>query len=164
MSLAFKGELTSDVLKNHLCKSISRTFIAARLRLTFISRNLFSVCVKDKLPCLAASMCIYQFTCSCEARYIGHSQRMLSKRIREHVPVCLYKGERKSVRSSILKHLIDFHHSTNPDNDFKITYQIRPNLPRFQLLKTAEALAIHELKPDLCVQMKYVQSLFLSWP
>ncbi|CAH8470984.1 unnamed protein product [Heterobilharzia americana] len=112
-------------------------------------------------------MCIYQFTCSCGARYIGRSQRMLSTRIREHVPAWFYKGERKSVRSSILEHLIDFHHTTNPDDDFEIIYRIRPNLPRslrFQLLKTAEALAIHELRPDLCVQKKYVQSLSLSWP
>ncbi|CAH8563867.1 unnamed protein product [Heterobilharzia americana] len=112
-------------------------------------------------------MCIYQFTCSCGARYIDCSQRMLSTCIREHVPAWFYKGERKSVRSSILVHLIDFHDTTNPDNDFKIVYQILPNLIRslcFQLLKTAEASAIHELRPDLCVQKKYVKSLSLSWP
>ncbi|CAH8606449.1 unnamed protein product [Schistosoma rodhaini] len=167
ISLEFKGDRTSDIIKNRLTTTIKRTFNAAKLRITFTSKNLFSVSIKDKLPRLVASMCIYQFTCSCGARYIGRSQRSLSTRIREHIPVWFYNGERKAVRSSILEHLIDCNHSTNPQSDFKVVYIIRSNLPRFlriKLLKIAEALTIHELKPELCVQKKYVLSLSLPWP
>ncbi|CAH8670780.1 unnamed protein product [Schistosoma curassoni] len=167
ISLEFKGDRTSDVIKNRLTTTIRRTFNAAKLRISFTSRNLFSVSIKDKLPRLVASMCIYQFTCSCGARYIGRSQRSLSTRIREHIPAWFYKGERKAIRSSILEHLIDYNHSTDPQIDFKVVYMIRSNLPRFlriQLLKIAEALAIQELKPELCVQKKYILSLSLPWP
>ncbi|KAH9580669.1 Alpha-(1,6)-fucosyltransferase [Schistosoma haematobium] len=166
ISLEFKGDRTSDITKNRLTTTIRRTLNAAKLRITFTSKNLFSVSIKDKLPRLVASMCIYQFTCSCGARYIGRSQRSLPTRIGEHIPAWFYKGERKAVRSSILEHLIDCNHSTDPKNEFKVVYMIRSNLPRFlriQLLKIAEALTIQELKPELCVQKKYVLSLSLPW-
>lgn len=55
----------------------------------------------------------------------------------------------------------------NTQVNFKVVYTIRTNLfrfPRIRLLKTAEALAIHDLKPELREQMKYVLSLSLNWP
>nr|CAH8850804.1 unnamed protein product [Trichobilharzia regenti] len=109
MNLEFKGDQASDMLKNRLSKSVSKTFLAAKLHMTFTSHKLFSISVKDKLHCMTASMCIYQFTYSRGARYIGRSQRTLPTRIRGHIPAAwFYKGERKCVRSSILEHLINF--------------------------------------------------------
>lgn len=59
---------------------------------------------------------------------------------------------------------MDANHSTDSQIDFKVVYTIRPNLPRFlctHLLKPSTVIAIHEMKPELCVKMKYVLSLSL---
>lgn len=61
-------------------------------------------------------MCIYQFTCSCGAGYIGRTKRALSKRISEHHhPTWLCKGLQKSVKSSILEHLVYPGRSASPE-------------------------------------------------
>ncbi|VDO93577.1 unnamed protein product [Schistosoma curassoni] len=120
MNLEFKGDRTSDVTKNRVTAVTKITIYAAKLQIKFTNGNLFSVSVKDKLPRLVASMYICQFTCSCGAGYIGHSQCLSSTRIIEHFPVWFYKSERKALRYSILEHLIDSDHSTYPLIDFMI--------------------------------------------
>nr|CAH8860241.1 unnamed protein product [Trichobilharzia regenti] len=77
ISLAFKGDTISELIKNRLSKCIKRTFPAADLHLVFTSRNMIRQCVKDRLPLLSTSMCIYSFTCSCGAVYIGRCKRNL---------------------------------------------------------------------------------------
>lgn len=149
MNLEFKGDRTTDVTKNRVTAAIKITIYGAKLQIKFTNGNLFSVSVKDKLPRLVASMDICQFTCSCRAGYIGHSQCLPSTRIIEHFPMWFYKSERKAVRYSILEHLIDSDHSTDPLIDFMVMYSISTNLPRLiriQLLKITEAHTIHELK------------------
>lgn len=67
--------------------------------------------------------------------------------------------------SFVLEHLIESNHPINSNIDFKIIYVIHLNLPRIlriQLLKTIEALAIHEIKSGICVQKKYVLCLSLT--
>ena len=78
--------------------------------------------LKDKLPLLTTSMCIYQFTCSCEVRYIGCTTRQLHKRIKEHHPVRLTRGTISTIRSSILKHLVDSNHRIDIERAFHILY------------------------------------------
>ena len=112
-------------------------------------------------------MCIYRFACSCGASYKGKTTRSLSTRIVEHIPVWLAKGEQKSIRSSILAHLVDTGHRVDPSIAFTVVYRISRNLYRsvkLKLLNTAEAVAIHLEKPDLCVQKTFVQALRLPWP
>nr|CAH8824061.1 unnamed protein product [Trichobilharzia regenti]CAH8845810.1 unnamed protein product [Trichobilharzia regenti] len=167
LNLQFNGDSSAEILRNRLCRSLKKTFFAAELRLTFSTKPMIRTNVKDKLPLGASSMCIYQFTCSCGARYVGRTQRLLSKRISEHLPSWFYKGERRSPRhSSILEHLIESGHQANPQNNFSVIYTIRGNLAkrvRIKLLQTAEAMAIHILNPELCIQKKFVQSLNLQW-
>ena len=55
-------------------------------------------------------MCIYRFDCSCGASYLGRKARNLSKRMAEHHPAWLGKGVVKSIRSSIVEHLVDTGH------------------------------------------------------
>nr|CAH8852639.1 unnamed protein product [Trichobilharzia regenti] len=166
MNLQFNGDQSTEILRNRLSRSLKKTFPAAELRLTFSTRPMIRMNVKDKLPLLASSMCIYQFTCSCGARYIGRTQRSLSKRVNEHLPSWFYKGENRCPRSSILEHLIDSGHQVKPEINFKVIYRIQGNLAksvRIKLLHIAEAMAIHLLNPELCIQKKFVHSLNLQW-
>ena len=166
LTLPFKTDADSELLGNRLRRAIKRTYHAADLRLTFSNSPMFSTCVKDKLPKEAISMCIYEFTCSCGATYIGRTKRRLSMRIREHLPTWFCKGEIRSVTSSILEHLLQTDHTADPDKSFKIIYKVPCKYSKrvqLKLLCTAEALAIHYKTPSLCIQKKYVQSLLLPW-
>lgn len=62
--------------------------------------------LKEKLPRLATSFCIYQFKCSCGASYIDRCSGDLYFRAREHLPVWLHEGAVKTANNSILAHLV----------------------------------------------------------
>uniref|UniRef100_A0A0X3P332 GIY-YIG domain-containing protein n=1 Tax=Schistocephalus solidus TaxID=70667 RepID=A0A0X3P332_SCHSO len=112
-------------------------------------------------------MCIYSFTCSCGAGYIGRTSRCLSKRIKEHIPAWLSKGEVKSIKSAILAHLVDTGHSVDRSEAFRVVYKVPPNYPTSlgqRLLATAEATAIRLRKPVLCAQKNLLQAPRLAWP
>ena len=76
--------------------------------------------LKDTLPLLTTSTCIYKFTCSCGVRYIGRKTRQLHRRIIEYHPVGLTRVIISTIRSSPLKHLVDSNHSINIEKAFKI--------------------------------------------
>ena len=167
LTLPYKGDIAAEILERKLHKAVEKTFRAARLHLTFTTRSILRPNSKDKLPSLTTSMCIYKFDCSCGASYIGRTTRRLSKRIQEHIPNWWIKGLSKSVNSSILAHLLDTDHKVDAQNAFHILHKVPPNLPsgiRFRLLCTAEAVAIDQFKPDLCIQKQHVQALSLPWP
>lgn len=129
--------------------------------------NVFSILVKDKLPCFIAYMNIHQLTCSCGAWYIGRSQCLLWTQIQEFVPILIYKGEKKPINSFISKNLIDSDHSTDPQVIFKVIYWICLNLPRFpsiELFKTPEGLFFdHEISLKFCVRKQYIITMSLLW-
>nr|CAH8866400.1 unnamed protein product [Trichobilharzia regenti] len=100
LNLNFKGDLAADILKRRISSSLKKTFPAATLRVTFSSRPILRNNTKDKLSHMTNSMCIYQFTCSCGARYIGRCMRVLSKRVREHYPAWLQRGGTGSIRNA----------------------------------------------------------------
>ncbi|CAH8523514.1 unnamed protein product [Schistosoma mattheei] len=165
--LQFRGDAPSEMLRLKLSRSIQRTFNAAKLQLVFSTRPIITPRLKDKLPRLATSFCIYQFNCSCGASYIGRCSRNLYIRAREHLPVWLSKGVVKTVNSSILDHLVQTGHTANMEQSFAIVYRVNsilPNSVRLRILQMAEAIAIRIKKPELCIQKKYVQPLLLPWP
>nr|CAH8823266.1 unnamed protein product [Trichobilharzia regenti] len=110
LNLEFKGDIEAEILRRRLSKSLRKTYFTASLRLTFSCKKLFSQNAKDKLSHWATSTCIYQFTCSCGAEYVGRTMRRLEKRAREHYPAWLVKGERKRVNSSVTEHLVNSGH------------------------------------------------------
>ncbi|CAH8678749.1 unnamed protein product [Schistosoma rodhaini] len=167
IKLPFNGDVASETLKDRLTKVISRTFYAAYLALTFSSRPVMSTQTKDKLPELASSMCIYKFSCSCGDSYIGRTTRQLNQRMSEHLPAWFGKGQIKTIRSSILVHLIDSRHIVDKLKSFQVIYRIPPSFPngvRSRLLHIAEAIGIRTFHPNLCVQKKFVTPLSLPWP
>nr|VZI26591.1 unnamed protein product [Spirometra erinaceieuropaei] len=75
------------------------TFPAADGRVLFSTSPILRAEGKEKLPGQTTLMCIYSFTCSCGAEYIGRRSRRLSKRIREQLPARLGEDQIKSVSS-----------------------------------------------------------------
>ena len=167
LRLGFKGDKVSEAILNKLKKAVTQTYFAADVRLSFSSRPLFRQNLKDKVPQVATSMCIYQFACSCGDGYIGRTTRMLSKRMSEHIPAAYIKGRTCTSHSSILTHLMDTGHHVNVHDAFKPIYHISFNAPKAvksRILSIAEAIAIRIHRPKLCIQKNHVRTLSLSWP
>ncbi|KAH9583632.1 Alpha-(1,6)-fucosyltransferase [Schistosoma haematobium] len=166
MNIDFKGDRATYILKRRISDPLKRTFFAATFQILFSSLSMFAKSLKDKLSHLTNSMCIYQFTCSCETRYIGRSMRTLSRRIQEHYVAWLKRGGNGSIRSPIIEHLVNTGHSIKADSAFKVIFKVSRSLPktiRRHLLCITEAIAIHLEKPELCVQKRLVQPLLLPW-
>ena len=165
--LPYKGESSSLLVRRRMETAIKRTYNAAQLVTLFHSSPVINLQLKDKQPKRATSFCVYSFTCSCGAGYIGHTTRCLSERIGEHMPRWLMSGERRLGSSAILGHILDTGHSVNPDSAFQPIYQVpimRSRGAKFRVLATAEAVAIRLLSPYLCAQKTHVQALRLPWP
>nr|VZH93500.1 unnamed protein product [Spirometra erinaceieuropaei] len=165
--LPFQGDAASELVKRRLKTAITSAFPAANLRVCFTNSPLLRLGGKDQLPLQATSMCIYSFTCSCGAGYIGRTTRRLEKRVREHIPAWLGKGEKKSISSSILAHLVDTNHRVDAKEAFQIVYRTPAGFSkglRQRVLATAEAVAIRLPNPVLCCQKTLTQALCLPWP
>ena len=81
---------------------------------------------KDSVPTTQKSCLVYEFSCRCETRHVGHTTQRLAGRIKKHVPTSIRKKSStvreqpprmcKSIRSktncesAIRQHLI-----TNPE-------------------------------------------------
>ena len=111
---------------------------------------------KDPVSNANLTNVIYKFDCVCGADYIGRTSRPLHRRIGEHVPKWLRENSKKrgTPNSSITRHLLSCDAS---GHDFKVLKRCFGKLE----LATAEATAIHFLRPSLCVQKEFVFSLAL---
>ncbi|VDM03673.1 unnamed protein product [Schistocephalus solidus] len=155
LKVPFQGDVASELLKRRLNQAVSQTFPAAKLQIVFSNNPLLRGEGKDRLPDQTTSMCSYSFTCSCGVGYIGRTSRRLSKRIKEHIPAWLSKGEVKSIKSAILAHLVDTGHSVDPIEPFRVIYKVPPNYRKplgQRLLAAAEPTAIRLKKLVLCAQ------------
>ena len=95
-------------------------------------------------------------------RYIGRTIR-----IKEYHPVRLTKGTISTIRSSILKHMMDSNHFTNNEKSLKNLYKTPVNqyhTTRLKHLNMAEAILINLYKPELCSQKKLFHNVLLPWP
>ncbi|CAH8598674.1 unnamed protein product [Schistosoma haematobium] len=167
LKLDFKGDIAGDILTRRLKRSVERTFHAAKLHITFSTKPVLTQLIKDKLPKMGSSVCVYQFNYSCGASYIGRTQRALSLRVCEHVLAWLGKGVTKSINSTILSHLVDSEHHIKIEEAFSVLYQVPKYLPqgaRLRLLYTAEAIWINSRRSNFCIRKKYIQPLCLPWP
>ena len=167
LCLPFKEDHVADRLDCRLLRSLQRTFPAAMLKSRFVTRPFLRMSLKDKFPVHGQNMVVYSFICSCTAEYVGRTTRQLKSRMKEHLPAWLRTGEPKSIRSSIVSHLVDTGHVIDPTSAFSIIFQAPRNLPRSirsRYITTAEAVAIRQRNPALCNQKRFVQALRLPWP
>ena len=115
LSLPFQGDIKDEILTKRLTHAVRNTIYAGTVRLHFTSSLLLRLGLRDKMSDFAASFCVYCFTCSCGACYIGRSTRRSSKRIREHYQAWLGSGVIKSINSLVCAHLVDTNHSVQPN-------------------------------------------------
>ena len=118
---------------------------------------------KDSVPTTQKSCVVYEFSCRCEARYVGRTTQRLADRIKQHVPTsirkkgstvreqppCISKNISSKINweSAIGQHLI-----TNPecaktysDDKFRIIGQARSSFH----LGVLESVYIKDSKPSL---------------
>ena len=120
-------------------------------------------------------MLFYEFSCRCEARYVGRTTQRLEDRIKQHVPTSIRKKthiEReqpprgcKTCNAQIkCDSAIGQHHLENPecaklytDDKFRIIGQARSSFH----LGVLESVHIKTQNPVLCGQKEFVFSLGL---
>ncbi|CAI2737208.1 unnamed protein product, partial [Dicrocoelium dendriticum] len=100
------GDIAFDLLNKRLSATMTRTYAAANPHVLAETTPFITQRLKDKLPAKSELYVIYQFTCTCGAKYMGHTTRRLSTRIAKHCPGSLRKGTAGSIKSSILEHLV----------------------------------------------------------
>ena len=103
---------------------------------------------------------VYQFTCStCQARYIGMTERRLQDRVSEHFPKWLTYSSDKVTRTSVTDHMLDYGHACKKTECFTIIYKAQNR----RLLRFVEAVAIRIKKPGLNVKRDSDLCLKLPW-
>ena len=99
---------------------------------------------------------------------MGRTERILSERIKEHLPRWTFRDDSEikcsnaKISSSILRHVVhcqQFNRSADPADYFTIL----ANSNSVFILRILEALFILELKPPLCIQKDLVYTTKLIW-
>ena len=130
---------------------------------------------KDSVPTTQKSCVVYEFSCRCEARYVGRTTQRLADRIKQHVPTSI-RTENSTTReqpprtcknsNSKLKNdpAIGQHLITNPEcakpysgDNFRIIGQAGSTFH----LNILESVYIRTQNPLLCKQTEFVFSLGL---
>ena len=130
---------------------------------------------KDCVPTTQKSCVVYEFSCRCEARYVGRTTQRLADRIKQHVPssirkksntvreqpprMCKKNNYKINCESAIGKHLIANLEcaKTYTDDNFRIIRQARSSFH----LSVLESVYIKTQYPVLCRQKEFVFSLGL---
>ena len=141
-------------------------------------RRRFFFCLsakQDIVPTTQKSCVVYEFSCRCEARYVGRTTQRLADRINHHVPTsirtkntttreqpprtCKNSKSKMKSDSAIGQHLL-----TNPecaktytDDNLRITGQARSSFH----LGVLESVYIKTQNPFLCKEKEFVFSLGL---
>ena len=110
INIDYNFDASCELLRNRLNRIIRRTFPAASLCLSFTHHKLFQLYTWDKLSHLTTFMSIYQFTCSCGAKYIGCNLRQFFEHMSENYSPWFSKGELKAMMGSISEHPVDSEH------------------------------------------------------
>ena len=144
-------------------------------RAVYSTRVMLPSAKKDSVPTTQKSCVVYEFSCRCEARYVGRITQRLADRIKQHVPTsirtkttttreqpprtCKNSNSKMKSDSAIGQHLI-----TNPecaktytDDNFRIIGQARSSFH----LGALESVYIKTQNPVLCKQKEFVFSLGL---
>ena len=124
------------------------------------SRCLIPTQSKDRIPVLATPNVIYSFLCNtCNAQYIGRTERRLEDRVKEHLPKWVFQNADKVAKSSVTEHILHTGHPSDRKASFRILHKARDR----RMLKYLEAVAIRLYKPSLNVQRDMDYQLKLPW-
>ena len=59
--------------------------------MVYTTRVMLLFAKKDCLPTTQKSCVVYEFSCRCESRYVGHTKLRLADRIKQHIPAVIRK-------------------------------------------------------------------------
>ena len=129
----------------------------------------------DSVPTTQKSCAVYEFSCRCEARYVGRTMQRLADRIKQHVPtsirtkstitreqsprMCKSSSSKMKSDSAIGQHLIANPEcaKTYSDDNFRIIGQARSSFH----LGALKSVYIKTQNPVLCKQKEFIFSLGL---
>ena len=172
LKLPWIGNVSSK-FENQINKAITSCFYAVKPRVVYSTRAMLPSAKKDSVPTTQKSCVVYEFSCRCEARYVGRTTQRLADRIKQHVPtsirkksntvreqpprLCKNNNSKINCESAIGQHLL-----TNPecaktytDDTFRIIGQGRSSFH----LSVLESVYIKTQNPVLCKQKDFIFSL-----
>ena len=148
VKLPFYGKVSFNC-KKRLKKILNNAFPSIDFRFVFI--NDFKISsffrIKDKIPDKVCSEICYKFTCpSCNARYVGCSNRAFHIRMMEHAGRSFRTGQglHSPPFSAIREHARELDHQFS-NNNFEIIARLKTQSNTF----IAEKILIDNLKPEL---------------
>ena len=83
------GNVTSK-FENQINKAITSCFYAVKPRVVYSTRVMLSSAKKDIVPTTQKSV-VYEFSCRCEARYVGRTTQRLAGRLKQHALTSIRK-------------------------------------------------------------------------
>ena len=90
LKLHWIGNVSSK-FENQINKAITSCFYPVQLRVVYSTRAMLPSAKNDSVPTTQKSGVVYEFSCRCEARYIGRTTQRLAGRIKQHVPTSIKK-------------------------------------------------------------------------
>ena len=138
-------------------QTCQRTFNAGKFKLMFDPKRALCQFCADQPSTHTIFNRIYQFTCICNSRYVGRTERRMVTGISEHVQTTPSLTGPSLPPSSIAKHTFDNGHAAGVTDRHKIIYHQKNR----RVLRFAEASAIRRLKSELSKQIEMVSNLSL---
>ena len=83
--------ILSSNFENQINKAITSCFYAVKPRVVYSTRVMLPSAKKDSVPTTQKSCVVYEFSCRCEARYIGSTTQRQADRIKQHVSTSIRK-------------------------------------------------------------------------
>ena len=127
-------------------EKIGKTFHKLNINLGYKSNNNHKNILQNKVHKTEKLDCsgIYEINCECGSKYVGKTARKFKTRFKEHTNSFIYN---KPEKSTFANHLLNSHHSYNP-NSFKIIKIIQnrklldtwENIEIFKAYKTGKIL------------------------
>ena len=173
-NIALVGNVSAK-FENQTNKAITSFFYAVKPRVVYNTKVMLPSAKKDSVPTTQKSWVVYEFSCRCEARYVGRTMQRLADRIKQHVSTSIRK-KNTTIReqpprmcknsnsimksdSAIGQHLIE-----NPEcaktysgDNFRIIGQAGSSFR----LTVLESVYIKTQNPVLCKQNEFILSLGL---
>ena len=92
----------SSKFENQISKAITSCFYAVKPRAVYSTRVMLPSAKKDSVPTTQKSCVVNEFSCRCEARYVGCTMQRLADRIKQHVSTSIRKKS-----STVREHLLN---------------------------------------------------------
>ena len=81
----------SSKFEKQINKAITCCFYTVKTRVVYTTRVMLPSAKNDRTPTTQKSCVVYEYSCRCEARYVGHTTQRLADRIKQHVPTSIRK-------------------------------------------------------------------------